>query len=269
MSPELTHLHTRLSAALKVVPGARQLVAFGSNRNGVPDAFSDLDLQLLVDDCPTALPVVLSFVGEVISPEIEWTFSDDANHYWLMAIPDASRPWAKVDLGLDPYNDGRPENFGWTGEAEWTQPAPTDPTPVTVAPDWPRPALGTVENFVLWQLIDLGMLTKCHHRGQPLNVLDHVAQLGQAVVTVEAFRQDMGVDFSDGPFGDFDIPSTTIRELEQSAFANLGDMNVPLVDHIRRLATTLCDGSGADKRTRMVFERMIDGCDAVLRGARP
>jgi hypothetical protein len=113
------------------------------------------------------------------------------------------------------------------------------------------------------------MLTKCHHRGQPLNVLDHVAQLARAVVTVEAFRQDLGVDFSDGPFGDFDIPSTNIRELDQTAFANLGDMNVPLVDHIRRLATTLCDGSDADKRTRRVFERMIDGCDAVLRGARP
>ena len=267
MSPELTHLHTRLSAALKDVPGARQLVAFGSNRNGVPDAFSDLDLQLLVNDCPTALPVVLSIVGEVISPEIEWTFSNDPNHYWLMAIPDASRPWMKVDLGLDPYNDGRPEDLGWTGEAEWTQPAPTDPAPARLAPDWPRPALGTVENFVVWQLIDLGMLAKCHHRGQPLNVLNHVAQLAQAVVTVEAFRQDMGVDFSDGPFGDFDIPSTTIRKLEQAAFGNLCEMNAPLVDHIYLLATMLCDGSGADERTRRLFERMIDGCDTVLRCA--
>ncbi len=214
MSPDLTLLHTRLSAALKEVPGARRLVTFGSNRNGIPDEFSDLDLQLLVDDCTTALPTFLSVVGEVIAPEIEWTFSDDPNHYWLMALPDATHPWVKVDLGLDPYNDGQPEDLGWTGKVEWTQSAPAHPATAISTPDWPRPALGTIENFVLWHLIDLGMLAKCHHREQTLNALKYVAQLSQAVITAEAFRQGKGVDFSGVPFSDVDIPSTTIKELD-------------------------------------------------------
>lgn len=269
LSPELTHLHTHLSAAMKSVPGARQLIAFGSNRNGVPDEFSDMDLQLLVDDCETALPAFLSVLGEEIAPEIEWTFSDDPNHYWLMALPDAARPWMKVDLGLDPYLDGQPDDLGWTGEVEWTQPAPVNSITAVSEPTWPRPARGTLEHFVLWHLIDLGQLAKYHHRHQPLGTLKYIAQLNQALVVAEAFRQGQEVDLSTTPFVDLDVSSTTVKDMDQTAFAELGDVNVPLVDHILRLAAGLRDASGADEPTTRAFERMIHGSDAVLRGTGP
>jgi len=252
-------LQQQLSDALRRVPGARALIEFGSRREGKADTFSDVDLQLLVDDCTTALPVFLTILGDEVSPEVEWTISDDPNHYWLMAIPNSSHPWLKVDIGLDPYNNGKPENLGWSGEVVWTQDAPISPSKKIVQPNWPRPVPGTIENFILWQLIDLGRLAKFQYRGQPLNVLKFVSQLTQAVIAVEAFRSSIHDDFTD-------MPSTAaISDLDQSAFNYLADMNISMFEYIDQLAYRLCDAVGSDTHLRDLYERMVIASNSVIR----
>jgi hypothetical protein len=259
MSLDQEALRTRLVDALHDVPGARELVEFGSGRDGKTDTFSDVDFQLLVDDCTIALPAFLTILGDVVSPEIEWTIANDPDHYWLMAIPNGMKPWFKVDIGLDPYNAGLPEDLGWTGKALWTQEAPTISFASINVPTWPRPVPGTIENFVLWNLVDLGRLAKFKHRGKPLNMLKFISQLARTTVIVEAMRSGQHDDLSD-------VPSTEIiAELDQLPIANVVDLNAPLADFICKLSYRLCDAVGDDDRLRRSCERMVMGSESVLR----
>lgn len=230
-----------------------------SNCEGDADEFSDVDLQLLVDDGAVALPAFLTVLGEVVTPEVEWTISSDPNHYWLMAIPDAMRPWLKVDIGLNPYRPGQQDDLGWTGETVWSQDPPLTPFDQVKPPEWPRPAPGTIDHFVLWNLIDLGRLAKFKFRGKPLNMLKFMSQLAQAVVTIEAVQLGQHNDLTD-------MPSTAlISEFDQSASAHLADLNAPLVDHIYRLSQRLCEAIGDDVQLRSSCERMVEGSNGVLR----
>jgi hypothetical protein len=259
MSLNQEELRIQLVSALHIVPGARELVEFGSKRDGRNDRFSDLDFQLLVDDCATALPAFLTILGDIVSPEIEWTISDDPNHYWLMAIPDCTKPWLKVDIGLDPYNDGRPEYLGWTGEAIWTQAPPKTPLSSIEDPTWSRPAPGSIENFVVWSLIDFARIAKFKGRGKPLNMLKVISQFTKAVVIVEATRSGRHHDFSDMP------ATKMIAELDQSSIVDAVDVNLPLGDIISRLAYRLCDAVGDDDQLRTSCERMVSASATGLR----
>lgn len=267
IAPNREDLRDQLVIALRAVPGARVLVEFGSRQEGLADAFSDVDFQLLVEDCVEALPAFLTVLGKVVAPELEWTISDDPNHYWLMVLPDSTRPWLKVDIGLEPYRPAEQNDPGWTGTTIWTQEAPAVPLTRVHAPEWPRPAPGTLNHFVVWQLIDLGRLAKFKYRKKPLNMLKFLSQISQAVVTVEVMRLGQRIDSSPRSFSPQpDMPSTaSIAALNQTALDHLTDMNASLVDHLINLSQRLCAAVEHDENLRTSCERMVAGSDEVLR----
>ncbi|MEJ7837232.1 MAG: hypothetical protein WKF81_00325 [Thermomicrobiales bacterium] len=248
----------RLVHELRAVPGARVLIEFGSHNSGNSDLFSDVDLQLQVDDCTIALPAFLTIVGEVVNPEVEWTITTDPDHYWLMAIPDGLQPWLKVDIGIDPYRPEQPVDLGWTGDVVWSQVPAAAEFAQLQAPDWPRPVPGTLDHFIVGNLVDLGRLAKFRARQKPLNMLKFVSLLARAVLIVEATRLGRHDDFDD-------LPSTRlISEIDQSESVHLVDLDLPLIDHIAHLSYQLCNAIEDDQRLRIACERIVNGSLALL-----
>lgn len=186
MPDRVDFLFGDIAAALRSVPGARALYAFGSIPNGTYDDFSDLDLTLVTDDFETSLVQRHGSLGRVRPVLLDWCIERTESSWAGTMLLSATSPYQKVDIGIVTMEHG----FEWSRRPDctrvWEQARRSgsiadDGTPVQPAYE---PAAGSFEHFVLGHLLGVTRYLKARKRGNTLTSWRFAHALAEAVLAV-------------------------------------------------------------------------------------
>jgi predicted nucleotidyltransferase len=154
-------IHDRVIEALRGVPGAVECHVFGSRARGTQDAWSDLDLQLVVDDLAVAEACVIPVLAAELDLRFAWRMPLEAWRAWVVLPADAS-PAHKVDLGVLDRGGMTRRGLGPTQTA-WEQSARSracHDQGTTFSPP-----IGTTAHTLLGELIGATRYIKARRRG--------------------------------------------------------------------------------------------------------
>lgn len=165
--PALANLQTAAQDALRHLPGAVALHAFGSLVAGTPDAFSDIDLELVTTDLEATLRaryVVFERIGPV---RLEWRIHPSRSDWAATLLFEGISPYHKLDIGFTACaSDGQGMVLPG-GRLLWRQNPPLiSPGSATHLPY--APAAGTLPHWVLGHLLGITRYVKARKRGQDL-----------------------------------------------------------------------------------------------------
>jgi hypothetical protein len=93
-------LRDRLCTALRDLPGATALYAFGSLAEGRGDRYSDIDLRVVTDDLEASLAARHAILGRVAPVVLEWTVPGPGDDWAATFLFEGVAPFQKLDLGF-------------------------------------------------------------------------------------------------------------------------------------------------------------------------
>jgi hypothetical protein len=172
LQTDLDALQSRVSAALRDLPGATDLYLFGSRAAGTGDGYSDIDLEVLTADVPAARkvwPRLLDCVApvEVAFPLLGTLVGMAADAAYTVLFRGESG-YHTVDVGLRHATERESFAAAMPGAVRlWRQ------EPGIIRPDPARgevyiPAPGSAGHLLFDELISGVRYVKARKRGQPL-----------------------------------------------------------------------------------------------------
>lgn len=173
-----------IATALRSVPGARALYAFGSIANGTHDEFSDLDLTLVTDDIDASLAQRHQALGHVRPVLLDWCIERTVSSWAGTILLSGVSPYQKVDLGIVTMErerewSSRPDCVRLWGQA-------SDPVPIaegeTPGPPVCEPAVGSSAHFVVGHLLGVTRYLKARRRDQPFTSWRFAHALAEAAL---------------------------------------------------------------------------------------
>ena len=177
-------LFSDITTALRSVPGARALYAFGSIPKGTHDEFSDLDVTLVTDDFDRSLARRHQVLGRARRVLLDWRIERTESSWAGTLLLEGTSPYQKVDIGIvsmerEPEWSGRPDC-----EKIWDQ--ASGPASITIdgtlsQPPY-EPAMGSSEHFVVGHLLGVTRYVKARKRGQTLTSWRFAQALAEAAL---------------------------------------------------------------------------------------
>lgn len=195
MSDRLDLLFGDIATALRSVPGARVLYAFGSIPNGTYDEYSDLDLTLVTEDFETSLAQRHKGLGRVRPVLLDWRIELTASRWAGTMLLAGTSPYRKVDLGIvkaehKPEWSCRPDCTRIWDQASGKGSIASDSTPGQPAYE---PSSGSFEHFVVGHMLGVTRYLKARRRGSNLTSWRFAQALAEAVLaTVYTSSIDSG-----------------------------------------------------------------------------
>lgn len=168
ISPDdAVRLQAMLVEALRDLPGATELRAFGSLAYGDADHYSDIDLDLLATDLSASITTRHAVIEQVAPVWLEWRIHPSHSDWAATILFDGHSPYHHLDLGITVVD--RPASADALGDMVtlWTQ-AAAPPRIITDASAAYAPAVGTPGHAMLEQLLSAIRYAKARKRSQIL-----------------------------------------------------------------------------------------------------
>ncbi|MGN6031552.1 MAG: hypothetical protein ACTHQE_07780 [Thermomicrobiales bacterium] len=187
-------LQTALATAIRDMPGAVELRAFGSLTRTGYDRYSDVDLEVLTTDFAASTAARQAVIGRVAPVWVEWRIHPSRSAWAATVLFDGLSPFHHLDLGITPVATSHSIEALDARTVLWTQPpAPAHPgehPTMTYAPD-----AGTSEHTMLEHLLSALRYVKARKRGQIFTAYRFASALATAsFAMLEASRTN---DLSD------------------------------------------------------------------------
>jgi len=186
-------LQRALASALRDLPGAVELRAFGSLTRDDHDSYSDIDLEILTTTSDASIDARQAVIERVAPILLEWRI-DPTDSAWAATILfENLSPWRRLDLGITAVDiaassAARPEQtIIWRQDA-----APAFSVPSRTPAH--APTVGTPEHATLEHLLSATRYVKARKRGQHLTAFRFASALASATFAMlEAERTgDLG-----------------------------------------------------------------------------
>lgn len=143
-------LQTALATALRDMPGAVELRAFGSLTRTEHDRYSDVDLEILTTAPEASIAARQAVIERVAPVWLEWRIHPSHSAWAATLLFEGLSPFHHLDLGITHVDTTRQIDALDARTVLWTKP----PTPVHPGPASSRamayaPAIGTPEHTML------------------------------------------------------------------------------------------------------------------------
>lgn len=172
----------RMVSALNDVPGISDVTVFGSCADGGCDELSDLDIRATTIDIDLALPHLYHALSRTDTIELEWTIEEAPGKWAATFVFTDLSALRRLDLnigspseeksGNDPKHPGRfPDPAGLTGQASSAY----------------RPTIGSIEHYMISQLLGTTRYAKARRRGHLLSCWRFASALVDAVIATGYF----------------------------------------------------------------------------------
>ncbi|MDQ3656883.1 MAG: hypothetical protein M3457_17650 [Chloroflexota bacterium] len=184
MSDRVDALFGEIAIALRSVPGARALYAFGSIPNGTYDEFSDLDLTLVTEDFETSLAQRHQYLGRVRPVLLDWCIERTESSWAGTILLSGTSPYQKVDIGIVTME----RELEWSHRPGCTRIWEQASGPGSIAgdgmPSQPgyEPAVGSFEHFIVGHLLGVTRYLKARRRGNTFTSWRFAHALAEAVL---------------------------------------------------------------------------------------
>lgn len=167
----------RTVSVLGNVPGITDVTVFGSCAGGRCDQFSDLDIHATTIDIDLTRSNLLAALSRIDAIELEWTIADTPGNWAATFVFRHLSPLRRLDLsigststertGSDPQQPNTLPNFdgsAGTGSSAY------------------RPMIGSVEHYMISQLLGTTRYAKARRRGHLLSCWRFASALVDAVI---------------------------------------------------------------------------------------
>lgn len=242
-----------ISGALRALPGVQALYAFGSLADGRGDAWSDVDLKVLSEDLPLSLAWRHAVLNRVRPIELEWTIEHTDTSWAATVLFDGISLFHKLDIGIaaaGSHGKAAPPGF----LRLWDADGQTAELPFDLAPSVPpyTPERGSVQHFVLGQLLGVTRYLKARRRGHVFTCWRFASALIDAMLALRYMRA---------------IPGERLaRKLATGEYLEL-DRMVDAADHDRFFGVLDLSGPDAmDAAVRRVALELITLSAELTRG---
>jgi len=181
-------LRDQISEALRNIPGATALHAFGSLADGRADRFSDIDLELVTTDLDAAVNARHAIWAQVGPLDLEWRIHPGRSDFAATLQFRNASLYRKVDIGFTRHADDGAIVPEGPHELLWRQ----DPAPAllpSTVPSSYAPEVGTPAHFVAGQLLGITRYVKGRKRGQHLTAYRFASALATAVLSLRYARE--------------------------------------------------------------------------------
>lgn len=158
-------LQRALASALRDLPGAVELRAFGSLTRDDHDRYSDVDLEILTTTPDASIDARQAVIERVAPVLLEWRI-DPTDSAWAATILfENLSPWRRLDLGITSVERAAPSAARSEQTVLWRQEAaPTFSAPMRT-PGY-APTVGTAEHAMLGHLLSATRYVKARKREQ-------------------------------------------------------------------------------------------------------
>ncbi|MGC4192066.1 MAG: nucleotidyltransferase domain-containing protein [Thermomicrobiales bacterium] len=181
-------LQETLANALRDLPSAIELRAFGSLAYGIHDEYSDVDLELITADSETSIAARHAIIERAAPIWIEWRIHPSHSGWAATILFTDLSPYRRLDLGITPIGSAASIDALNAQTVLWTQ-EPAPPIPKFGPSPVYAPAAGTPEHAMLEQLLSATRYVKARKRGQILTAYRFVSALATTIfATLEAER---------------------------------------------------------------------------------
>lgn len=177
---DLLSWRDRIVAALIEVPGITDVTVFGSCADGRYDQFSDVDIRATSADINLTISVLYDALFTIGAVELEWPIADAPEDWAATIVFTHLSPLQKLDLSIGSAPKAHPGNDPMRTN---TAPVPDHLTgrPPTVY----RPMIGSLEHYVVSQLLGTTRYVKARQRGHQLSCWRFASALVDAVIAIE------------------------------------------------------------------------------------
>lgn len=236
-------LRARAIPAMRGIPGAMALHEFGATSAGRVDAWSDIDLQLVVASLGNAVSERGGALREIGPVWLEWTIVDSPTSWAATILFEGLSPLHHLDFGMVEVGAGDKNPFLDGVIIHWQQAG--ERSPGQSSPDWYTPEMGSTEHLVLGELLGLVRYAKARHRGHSLMCWKFFSALANRVLEAEYLRR---VD----PARGFRKPLTSHEQARLREAMPVGEMNA-------LAAMLFCDDAQAmDNAIVALGRRLVD-----------
>lgn len=236
-----------IAQALRAMPGAVALYAFGSLAQGRGDEYSDIDLTLLSTDVDASLAARHTVLSQVEPIALEWRIVPSRDRWAATYLFVDVSPYHKLDLGISASGSDVDGVLLWQREGELQ--GVTAP-PAIPAPFMPVP--GSVEHHAADQLLGLTRYAKARRRDNQFLCWRFASALLEATLTTLHARE-CGVPF-------------TGRKLATSEYLELDTALAPeararVLDRLR-----FSPASAMDRSVRWLVDDMLEASADLVDG---
>lgn len=240
-------LFGEIATALRSVPGARALYAFGSIPNGTYDEFSDLDLTLVTDDFETSLAQRHHVLGRARRVLLDWCIERTESSWAGTIMLSGVSPYQKVDIGIVTME----REQEWSSRPDcvkiWDQASGLGSTAAggTKGPPACEPTVGSFEHFVVGHLLGVTRYLKARKRGNTFTSWRFAHALAEAVLAT-VYTSSTGSPLLE-------------RKLTTAEYVDL-DRRLP-TDRTATYFEHLCyaDENGIDESVRFFVSELLSG----------
>lgn len=179
-------LFDEIATALRFVPGARALHAFGSIPNGTSDAYSDLDFTLVTQDFEASVAQRHQSLAHLRPVLLDWCIERTESSWAGTMLLSGTSPYQKVDIGIVTMEHER-EWSGWPDCRKiWDQASGTG----SIGNDSRQgqaayePPAGSFEHFVIGHLLGVTRYLKARRRGNTFTSWRFAQALAEALLAM-------------------------------------------------------------------------------------
>jgi hypothetical protein len=186
-------LQTALATAIRDMPGAVELRAFGSLTRSGHDRCSDVDLEVLTTAPEAAIAARQAVIGRVAPVWLEWRIHPSHSAWAATILFEGLSPFHHLDLGITRVAEAHAIDALDARIVLWTHPPPPAHSDGHPGPAY-APDAGTPEHAMLEHLLSAIRYVKARKRGQILTAYRFASALATAsFAMLEASRtNDLG-----------------------------------------------------------------------------
>lgn len=167
----------RMVSALDNVPGITDITVFGSCADGRCDQFSDLDIHATTIDIDLTLSKLYPALSRIDAIELEWPIADAPGNWAATIVFRHLSPLWKLDLSLGSIPMEKSDN-----DQKQPTTTPDFDGPSGMPSSVYRPVIGSVEHYMISQLLGTTRYVKARRRGHVLSCWRFASALVDAVI---------------------------------------------------------------------------------------
>lgn len=167
----------RVVSALDNVPGVTDVTVFGSCADGRCDQFSDLDIHATTIDIDVTLSKLYPALSRIDAIELEWPIADAPGDWAATIVFRHLSPLRKLDLSIGSNPMEKPGS-----DQQQPNTTPDSGSPTGMPSSAYRPMIGSVEHYMISQLLGTTRYVKARRRGHVLSCWRFASALVDAVI---------------------------------------------------------------------------------------